>query len=323
MSIQAVSPQEIQAQLHRHRTGVRRRIGSLLIFALLLSGWLVQAEEPVRPNAVEIKAGELTVLLGNEYDHGAARNGYIGIWRLTSVHEPTNIFVPQYAGWIHRRSGAAVTAVSPTVATIQHLGPGNRLSSQQTFEVIAPYYFDCTYSVQSDGQPILFNGTSYINGAKDPGIYFLDHEMRWQRHYDPVHGTAASLLPSGMPVPEVKTVDHSRYPSGAAHFRDSFSKLRYHPDYALFYGRFRDMVLVHMFPPGCQVIPYMSPSGGGFQPDGKRRNPAWDWRIQINEVLPPGSEVSFTMRAVYKKYVSDADILAEYRRWAESLREER
>jgi hypothetical protein len=121
-------------------------------------------------------------------------------------------------------------------------------------------------------------------------------------------------------VPVVKKVPNSRYPSGAARFRDSFSKWRYHPEYALFYGRYREMVLVHMFSPRCGVIPYMSPTGGGRQPDGRRRNPAWDWHIQITEGVAANKEVRFTVRAVYKKYVSDADVLEEYRRWVEELR---
>jgi hypothetical protein len=141
--------------------------------------------------------------------------------------------------------------------------------------------------------------------------------MQWVRHYDPEHGTAASLLPEGMPTPEVKKVSDSPYPSGAAHFRDSFSKMRYHPEYALFYGRFRDMVLVHMFPPRSQVIPYTSPRGGGFQPDGKTRNPAWDWRVYIDKGVEPGQEITFPMRAIYKRFVSNEDILEEYRKWTE------
>jgi hypothetical protein len=303
-------------QTTRDRVRQRERnILLLAILALLLSSETIPATESIKPQTLELNAGELTLLLGNEYDHGAARTGYIGIWRLTSVHEPTNVFVPQYAGWIHRRNRATVTQLSSNEAVIEHIGGEDESVSHQTFRVVAPYYFDCTYSAEAEGKPLLFNGTSYINGASDPGVYFLDSEMRWQRHYDPVHGTAASLLPEGMPVPEVVKIADSRYPSGAAHFRDSFSKLRYHPDYALFYGRFRDQVLVHMFPPGSQVIPYISPSGGGFQADGRRRNPAWDWRVLITEGVEQGKAVSFTMRAIYKKYNGDADILEEYQRW--------
>jgi hypothetical protein len=296
--------------------GLCYRAFPAILLSLQLSASSSQIEKTSVPQIAEIRAGELTLLIGNEYDHGAAREGYIGIWRLTSIHEPTNIFVPQYAGWIHRRNRATVKAVSADEAIIQHLGADRTPNTKQIFRVIAPYYFDCTYSVEADGEPVMFNGTSYINGSTDPGIYFLDPEMRWQRHYDSVHGSAASLLADGVPVPKVVQVSDSSYPSGAAHFRDSFSESRYHRDYALFYGRFRDMVLVHMFPPASEVIPYMSPRGGGVQPDGKRKNPAWDWRILITKGVDRGNEVQFTMRTVFKKFVDNAEILQLYRKWA-------
>jgi hypothetical protein len=57
-----------------------------------------RTQEPGGSQTVELRAGELTLLLGNENDHGAGRLAYIGIWSLTSIHEPTNIFVPRYAG---------------------------------------------------------------------------------------------------------------------------------------------------------------------------------------------------------------------------------
>jgi hypothetical protein len=79
------------------------------------------------------------------------------------------------------------------------------------------------------------------------------------------------------------------------------------------------MVLVHMFLPRCDVIPYTSPRGGGLRPDGKTRNPAWDWRATLTRGVQPNSEVRFPMRAIYKKFIDDTDILSEYRRWTNSL----
>jgi len=61
---------------------------------------LSHAVEPTgEVQTLELHAGELKVLVGNEADHGSKRTGYIGIWGLTSLHEPANVFVPQYAGW--------------------------------------------------------------------------------------------------------------------------------------------------------------------------------------------------------------------------------
>jgi hypothetical protein len=75
------------------------------VFSLGLAA--ISPEQPAKPQTVELHAGELTLVLGNEADHGAERTGYIGIWSLTSVHEATNVFVPRYAGWIQSRGRAA------------------------------------------------------------------------------------------------------------------------------------------------------------------------------------------------------------------------
>jgi hypothetical protein len=289
------------------------------VFSLLVGA--IGAEEPARPQTVELRAGELRLVLGNEADHGAGRTGYIGIWSLTSVHEPTNLFVPRYAGWIQSRGRASVTRVSDVEGVIQHLDEAGRPTIRQTFKLLPPYSFDCTFSRVAAGNSASFAGKSYMNGPEDPGIYFLDPQMRWQRHYDPEHGNAASILPQGMPLPVLERVPHAQYRHGTNSFSDSVSQWRYHPDYALFYGRFKEMVLIHMFPPRCNVIPYMSPSGGGSQPDG-RKNPAWDWHGPFALGAAPNTEAHLTVRAVYKRYVSDADILEEYRRWVATIRPE-
>ena len=286
-------------------------LGALAAVALATDG-------PSQPQTVELRAGDLTLVLGNEADHGAGRTGYIGIWSLTSAHEPANIFFPRYAGWIQQRNRAAVTRVSDVEGSIQHLEPDGRPSVKQTFKLVPPHYFDCTFSQVASGTGVYFAGTSYMNGPEDPGIYFLDPRMRWQRHYDPQHGNAASVLPEGMPLPVLTKVPGAPYKHGTASFADSVSEWRYHPGYALFYGRFKQMVLVHMFPPRCNVIPYMSPSGGGQQPDG-RKNPAWDWRVALTRDVAPNTKARFTVRAIYKKFVSDDDLLAEYRRWVATL----
>lgn len=271
--------------------------------------------EATGKQTVELKAGELTLVLGNEFDHGAGKTGYIGIWSLTSVHEQRNTFFHRYAGWIQHRYRANVERVSENEGAIQHFLPDGRVSTRQTFKVVAPYYFDCTFSRASTSGTEYFAGTSYMNGPEEPAVYFLTPDLEWQRHYDPVHGNAASIYPDGMPLPKLQKVPDAIYKHGTNSFSDSVAKWRYHPDYALFYGRFGEMVLIHMFPPRCGVIPYMSPSGGGRQPDG-RKNPAWDWRGRFTDLEIKDGWAQFTMRAVYKPYVSDDDVLEEYRRWA-------
>ena len=292
-----------------------RRFDVLLVALFASSANVARGYEPV---TIQLSHGELTCVLGNEHDHGAGRTGYIGMWSLTSIHNPRNAFVPRYAGWIQYRTRAMVTRVSDAEGVIQHYdGDGNQ-TVRQTFKLIAPYYFDCTFSrrATATAATVSFNGTSYMNGPEDPAVYFVDHQHNWQRHYDHEHGNAASIYPEGMPLPQLKRVPNARFRHGTNRFWDSVSQWRYTPDLALFYGRIGDMVLV-MFPPRCGVVPFMSPSGGGRQPDG-RKNPAWDWRVTV-PAENTGQDVQFAMRAVYKKFVSDQDVVAEYRRWAASL----
>ncbi len=277
------------------------------------------AQAEAGAQTVDLAAGELRLVVGNEADHGAGRTGYIGIWRLTSVHEPKTLFVPKYAGLITHRNRATVTRVSSTEASIQHFNADGSQSTKQTIRLVPPYAFDCVFTRKADG-PVTFGAASYMNGPDDPGIYFLDPDGRWQRHYDPVHGSAATVLPAGMPVPVVEKVPDSPYPSGTRHFADSFSKWRYDPDHAFYYGRFGEMVFVHMFPPRSNAMPYMSPRGGGARADGKGTNPAWDWRVQV---APLDGEARLTLRMVYKKYVSDEDVLEEYRSWTRTLHQSR
>jgi len=66
------------------------------------------------------------------------------------------------------------------------------------------------------------------------------------------------------------------------------------------------------------VIPYTSPSGGGRQPDGTQ-NPAWDWRGRFKDLEIKDGWSQFTMRAVYKRYISHDDVLEEYRRWVRGM----
>jgi len=280
-------------------------VGPMHRFHVVLFAVLALAAKPTsgdEPDSVELRHGELTCVLGNEKDHGAGRTGYIGLWSLTSTHNPRNAFVPRYAGWIQQRQRALVTRISNTKGVTQHYDADGDATVRQTFRLIAPYYFDCTFSRQATGPTVSFNGTSYMNGPEDPGIYFVDHEGNWQRHYDPQHGNAASIFPQGMQLPVLKKVPNARFRHGTNRFSDAVSRWRYDPDHALFYGRIGSMVLVHMFPPRCGVIPYMSPSGGGQQPDG-RKNPAWDWHGSFPAAQDAAGAAHLTMRAIYKRFV--------------------
>lgn len=265
---------------------------------------------------VTISTGDLTCIIGNHADHGAGKTGYIGIHSLTHTAEAENLFVPRYAGLINRRNRAAVVRLNSTEALLAHFDNGEpRLHVR--YRVAAPHYVDVEMRAMSSGGAIHLNSASYMNGPLDRHIYFIDPDGRWQKHLDTEHGNAASVFPAGAPLPVLKTVPNARFKHGTNSFSDSVSQWRYDPRYAFYYGRFRDMVFIQMFPPRCGVIFYMSPTGGGSQPDG-RANPAWDWRGRFDTSAAQGEWGALRMRVVYKKYVSDDDCLHEYLKWTNS-----
>ena len=84
-----------------------------------------------------------------------------------------------------------------------------------------------------------------------------------------------------------------------------------------YYGRLGKMVLLLVFDTPRRLRFYCSPNSGGGSPSliPGRVCPAWDfeWVIPASE-YEVGREYSFRLRLVYKKFVSDDDVLEECRR---------
>jgi len=287
------------------------------VFALIcLSPCFAQEVEPM--HSITIAAGDLTVVIGDSTDHGAGRQGYEGIWSLTHVQRDVNVFRPIYAGVIAHRQPCTVVQVGDTAVEIRREGN----AAVERFEVVPPHFIDYTVRFTAGGTTAGWSAASYMNAPEDPAIYLISSAGEWMRHYDPEHGHAASVLPEGMEPPVLQTVPDARYPHGTNSFADALSDLRFDPQRALFYGNIDGgMVLIYMFERGSEVIPYMSPSGGGTDPESGRRCPAWDFRYRLSG-LTPGEEVVLRQRLVYKPFVSQEDVLAEYAAWCASLAEE-
>ena len=269
-------------------------------------------------NSVTIKAGDLTVVIGDSSDHGSGREAYEGVWSLTHTERDVNVFRPIYAGLIAHRQPCEVVAISETTAEIRRTDT----APVERFEVIAPCYLDYTVRFTPGGETAWWNAASYMNAPEDPAIYLISPEGEWMRHYDPEHGSAASVMPEGMPPLELTVVEDARYAHGTNSFADSVSDLRFDPERALFYGNIDGgMVLIYMFERGHEIIPYMSPSGGGVDSETGRRCPAWDFRYRLSG-LAPGEEIALRTRVVYKPFVSREDVLEEYENWELELAQE-
>jgi len=274
--------------------------------------------DPAHTRSFEV--GDLRVVVGDAYAHGGSdRPSYTGLHHLSHKLRGSNVFCPLYAGMIGLRRECQLASVGDDGAVIW-VGEGKGKVSEE-YIVRPPYYVDHTARFTAGGETGGWNDTSYMNGPSDPGIYLIQTDGKWVRHYSETHGDRASVAPAGMdPLPPIQKVENARYAHGTNGFWDGFSDLRFDPKYPLFYGRFDDMVLIFMIERrwGQDLIPYMSPSGGGYSEEFQRKNPAWDYRFWLRG-LTPGQEVAIRSRLVYKPFVSQDDVLAEYEKWTKEL----
>ena len=266
------------------------------------------------------QVGDIRVVIGDHYAHGGSNlPSYTGIHHLSHKLRQPNVFCPLYAGMIGIRRQCRIAPVGDNGAVIW-VGEGKGRISEE-YIVRPPHYIDHTARFTASGQTGYWNNTSYMNGPRDPGIYLLGTDGTWVRHYSEKHGHAASVAPATMdPLPSVNKVDDSPYPHGGAGFHEGFSDVRFDPNYALFHGRFDDMVLIFMIERrwGRDLLPYMSPTGGGYSKEFDRSNPAWDYRYWLRE-LTPGQEVIIRTRVVYKLWAGAQDVLQEYDSWHKDL----
>ena len=266
------------------------------------------------------QVGDIRVVIGDHYAHGGTDlPSYTGIHHLSHKLRESNVFCPLYAGMIGIRRQCRIAPVGDHGAVIW-VGEGKGKISEE-YIVRPPHYVDHTARFTAGAPTGAWNSTSYMNGPRDPGIHLLGTDGAWVRHYSEKHGHAASVAPATMErLPGVNKVDDSRYPHGGAGFHEGFGEIRFDPNYALFFGRFDEMVLVFMIERrlGRDLLPYMSPTGGGYSKEFDRSNPAWDYRYWLRE-LTPGQEVVIRSRVVYKRWAGSEDVLKEYDSWHKEL----
>jgi hypothetical protein len=294
------------------------------------------AYQPVEGHQVRLAAGDLEIVVA---DNAAwpphHRAGYNGLASLTHTAEPRNLFVPAYAGLnLEHILGGAETRDGPDplfeprqcpielrrvgdLRVEMHQPPTSHkgLESAMRFTLVPPHYVDVVYeciprrATFERGYAIVF-WASYIHAPPDKAIHFLGREEgeaageRWITAVSPAHGQLSthrwvSDPDSPPPVPNhpLTLVFH-------------FSKYRYTRPF--YYGRFHDMVYQIQFDDPARVRLSQSPTGGG------ETNPAWDWQFLIRDCRV-GHLYRLRARVVYKKFVSEADCLAEDEAWRKAL----
>ena len=298
------------------------------------------------------QAGEIQAIIGDASRDSYTRNGlmgtqYCGVWSLTSKHRQFNAFGNSFAGLLP----SDVRGKSPTFEVLDETtGVLWRKADQHypvdvraTYQIRAPYYIDhsLTFTDREDTRNFatpnekekgfIRKGCSfrevswccYMNSPEDPRIHFLSGG-RWQRYISPKHGDAANIAPAFVPNSQLEVwPERVIRPSGQpAPFHWDRYERRF--DQPFYYGRLDNMVMILIFDTPRWLRFYCSPVGGQQSLLPGKMCPAWDFQWVIPESdYQVDREYTLRMRMVYKRFVSDDDVLAEVRRAQDELRFEK
>lgn len=288
----------------------------------------------MRPNCHMIQAGDLQAIVGDDSRNGVGGRQYSGLWSLTSKHRVFNCFGNSYAGLLAgdlRGKGPHVEVVDEhTVALVRPLSETNKTYSRGVYHITGPHYIDhsLTISDQTQSMTKLHAGPGkayrevswccYMNSPQDPRITFRSRG-EWFSYISPKHGFGSNIAPSYVPDEELEILpkqDHSRgYPEP---FHVDRIERRF--DMPFYFGRLDHMLFMLIFDTPRWLRFFLSPSGGGGSILPGKTCPAWDFEWIIPEpAYQLNTPFTFRTRLVYKPFVSEQDVMDEYRRGVDEL----
>lgn len=318
------------------------------------SGDQVPRDPEVQPSSalsghLELTAGDLTAVVGDNSESGEHRPGYNGMWALRHRSSSRNLFVPAVSGlnlehiitgehledrttfFEPRNAPMTLSRISEAEVELhQPPTPTFHVESWTRFRITAPHYLDMQVrfkaheNVFSRGYLSLF-WASYMNAPADKSMYFLgflegfDFTSRSDQSDEGIPEQAQWIQLCTQWHNDQSTVQHwqDRYQmSFPAQGRDALfkniSKLRFARPF--FYGRIDNLTWLVMFDRSAGIRFTHSPSGGGTNAEFKTTNPAWDFQYYV-EKPKVGKEYSFHVRTVLRPECSREEILEEYRVW--------
>jgi hypothetical protein len=306
-----------------------------IYFRILLAGGILVVEVTGQSNFATFQASELICVIGNNAASGEHRQGFNGIFSLTTPAKRDSVFVPRYAGvnlehFFDRRPTPTRPEVlfeprhSPMLfrklsdrraELLQPSTPVFEVESRTLFELKDPYYIDIKFKTilhrkDYEGGFLGIFWASYINAPLNKSVYFISkgatlEAPRWVQFASQVHGRDSTVRSSS------DNFDLAMSNAGDALYAN-ISPLRYHIPF--FYGHFRDMVLIYIFRPNPHLRFAHSPSGGSLTTRGDDTNPAWDHQLIVPDPVV-GKNYELEMRIVYKPWAGRDDVLREVRRW--------
>lgn len=304
--------------------------------AIAPSPALQAVEDDANTTNTILKAGDLTVVIGDNSAAGGHRAGYNGVWSLQHARGTRSLFVPGIAGlnlehlvtgehledgktfFEPRNAPMTLKKISGTEAELhQPPTPTFHVESWTRFRLVAPHYLEMDFRCRPH-RPVFPRGylslfwASYMNAPDDKSLYFLggldEQKDHWTQFCTQWHNDQSTAR---------HREDHFKmtFPEGG---RDtlfkSLSRFRY--DEPFFYGHFDDLVWIVMFDRSEGIRFTHSPSGGGANADLKSTNPAWDFQFLIPDP-EVGKDFGFKVRTVLRPRCSREEILAEFAKWKE------
>ena len=272
-----------------------------------------------------IQAGEIQAVVGDASRDGMGGTQYCGLWSLTSNHRQFNAFGNSYAGLLPgelRGKSPALECVDASTCALMRKADDRRpVDVRATYRVVAPYYVDhvLTFCDRKDirGRGCGFREVSwccYINCPEDPRIHFLSGG-EWMRYISPEHGVGSNIAPGYILEEELEA-----WPDVQGRRPFHWDRMDRRFDEPFYYGRLGDMVMILIFDTPRWLRFFCSPSGGGRSLLPGQTCPAWDFEWVVPESsYRVNREYQLRVRLVYKRFVSDEDVVREVRRAQEEL----
>ena len=272
-----------------------------------------------------LQAGEIQIIVGDASRNGGGGTQYCGLWSLTSKHRQFNAFGNSYAGLlpgeIRGKSPVLELVDESTCALVREADESRPVNVRATYQVSAPYYVDHTLSF-CDKRDMRSRGCDfrevswccYMNCPEDSRLHFLS-DGEWFRYISPKHGVGSNIAPSYIPDTELEI-----WPKIEGERPFHWDRLLRRFDEPFYYGRLGDMVLILIFDTPHWLRFFCSPTGGGGSLLPSQSCPAWDFEWVIpSAAYEINREYRLRTRLVYKKFISDEDVLQEYRKAQEEL----
>jgi hypothetical protein len=277
-----------------------------------------------------LQSGEIQVIVGDGARDGVGGQQYCGLWSLTSTRRQFNAFGNSYAGLLPgeiRGRAPELQALTDASAVLTGVVDSSYpVDVRAEYAVKGPYYVDHALSL-TDREDVRADGCDfrevswccYMNCPEDVRLHFLS-DGEWRAYISPRHGVDSNIAPG-----YVRDIELERRPSEM--YSEAPDERPFHWDRAdlrfdepFYYGRLGKMALILVFDTPQWLRFYCSPTGGGESLLPHKACPAWDFEWVIPEAAyEVGKEYSFRSRLIYKEFISEDDVLEEFRKARDEL----